>query len=99
MSQARSIAHVLANLVLQRNVPLKAVAIAGEAIAADAKALSHPEGPKSPKTGEELYQFLETYDALSRRCEGIVSAYMETRDADALLRDLSEIKRALVDLY
>jgi hypothetical protein len=99
MSQFKSISEVLANLILQHNVPLKAIAIAGEAIATDAPLLDYPHGAAKRTTGPELYQFLETYDALLRHSEVVVREFLETRDAHALIRDLSGIKQALVELY
>jgi hypothetical protein len=98
MSQAKSLSEVLASLILQPNVPLRAIAIAGEAIAADAPLRDYPDGPAKRTTGPELYQFLEAYDALLRRSEVIVSDFLETRDGHALILDLSGIKQALVEL-
>ena len=99
MSQAKSITEVLADLILQRNVPLRAVAIAGEAVAADARLSDHPEGPTKRTTGPELHELLETYDTLLQRCKAIVKEFGEARDGHALIRSLSEIKQALIELY
>jgi len=100
MSDAKSISGVLANLILQENVPLRAVAVAGETIAADALLLDYPvEGTTRRNAFEDLGQFLETYETWLRRSEDIVSDFLRRRDGRELIRDLSEIKDALVELH
>jgi hypothetical protein len=99
MPQAQSITEVLVRLILLGNVPLKAVAIAGEAIAVDARLRDYPQGPTKRTSGDEYYQFLESYEALRQRCEGVVNAYSEARDGHSLIKRLSDIKDALGKLY
>jgi hypothetical protein len=99
MAQSESVFRVLAQLILRDNVPLHAVAIAGEAIAADARRLdADSEAPTKHRSDRGVLDFLESYESIRRRCEALFEAFSERRNVPELVRELSEIRDELIGL-
>jgi hypothetical protein len=99
VAQSQLIFQVLAQLILRNNVPPKAVAIAGEAIAADARLMGYGQGPTTRNTGQELFELLEIYETVLRRCQAMVEKFLESQDGNRLIDELLEIKEKLIELY
>jgi hypothetical protein len=98
MAQSESVFRVLAQLILRNNVPLHAVAIAGEAIAADARLNDDSEAPAKRRSDRGVLDFLESYEAVRQRCEAVLEAFSEKRDVPELVRELSKIRDKLIEL-
>jgi hypothetical protein len=95
MTEARTITEALATLILQGNVPLKGVAIAGEVIAIDARWSDYDGARTRAATFEQLGALLEAYDALLQRVNSSVASFSQTGDGYALIEALSETKEKL----
>jgi hypothetical protein len=98
MEQGQTITEVLANLILSGNVPLKAVAVAGEVITIDARLCDYDTGASRRVNLEVWSAFAEAYDVVLQRVRSAIGDFSRTRDGDALLRALSEIKERLTTL-
>jgi hypothetical protein len=97
MSERDTVTSILATLIQQTHVPLKAVALAGEIIAMHARLSDVDDGVLKPKpiSLESWVSMAETYHALLRRTHTSFVEYMRDQDGDALIGALSEIKEVL----
>ena len=98
MAQTKTITEALATLILQGNVPLEAVAIAGETIALDARMSSYDQGATKRASLEKWSAFAEAYDVLLRRAQSASADCAMTRDGRALIRALDDVKQSLAAL-
>jgi hypothetical protein len=98
MEHSQTITELLAKLILGGNVPLRAVALAGEAIAIDARICDYDSGAAKRATLEVWSAFAEAYDVILQRTRSAIEDFSRTRDGEALLLALSEIKERLTAL-
>jgi len=98
VTQGNTITEVLAALILSGNVPLQAVALAGESIAIDARLSDHEQGASRRASLEAWAALADANDILLRRTQMAVTDFASTRDGHALILALSEIKKQLSDL-
>ena len=92
MVNTKTITETLATLILQGNVPLRAVAIAGEAIALDAQMNSYDQGADKRSTFDRWSDYAEAYDSLLRRSQSAASDFERTKDGRDLIKVLEEIR-------
>jgi hypothetical protein len=99
VAKSQLIFQVLAQLILRNDLPLRAVAIAGEAMAADARLMDYGQGLTKRNTGPELFELLESYETVLRRCQAMVEGFSESQDGNRLIDELLKIKGKLIELY
>ena len=99
MTEARSISEALVPLISRDDIPLKAIAIVGEIIAVDARLRDFDQGPTKRTTGDQLGEFLETYDVLLQRTLSAIEAFLKTQNREGLMKVIREIKEGLTALY
>jgi hypothetical protein len=91
--------ELMANLILTGDLPMNGIADAGEIITLDARSMDYD----SPfhKAMSLMYKgsLLDDYEILLERCGANIRQFSESQDIGALLRNLSEIKLALAELY
>jgi hypothetical protein len=98
MIRPKSIAQILAELVVEGGMPLKAVAITGELIAMDARISDYLNGPMKHGSLKDIELAAESYDALLKKAEGIGKDFLETRDRQALMNELVAVKDTMAAL-
>jgi hypothetical protein len=95
--EVRTITEVLAAFILQVNIPLKAVTLAGEIIALDARLNDYDTGAPSRANFEKWAETCEAYEVLSLRTQTAVAEFARTPEGyAALVQKLSEIKAGLI---
>ncbi|HEX6121023.1 MAG TPA: hypothetical protein VFZ03_16365, partial [Dongiaceae bacterium] len=80
MTEEPVILKVLASFIMRPNVPLQAIAMAGEVIALDARLMDYDGILANRKTLRQISQGLETYHSLAFRTEAIVQQFSGTQD-------------------
>jgi hypothetical protein len=98
MAQTSTITQALATLILNGNVPLEAVAIAGEVITIDARISSFDKGAAKRASLEKWSEFAEAYDVLLRRTQSAADDFAQSRDGRTLIQALGEIKEGMIAL-
>src|SRR5450755_2009065 len=98
MTQRASIDTLLAALIIQGNVPMKAVEIAGEIIAIAARLSDYDLGRKHRAKLESWSKSAEVYETMLRRAQSAIAEFNLSHDGSALLESLSSIKHDLVAL-
>ncbi len=98
MAQGNTITEVLAGLILEGNVPLQAIALAGEAIAIDARLSDHIQGASRRTSLETWSDLAEANEVFLRRTKDAVVDFLKTKDGYVLIDALSEIKEGLAGL-
>jgi hypothetical protein len=98
MAEMNTIGQVLAALILRENVPLQAVALAGEMITLDARLSDYHPGAENRSSLENLSLLGEANEELLRRTRAAADDFSRTRDGHALIRTLVEIKEKLAAL-
>lgn len=88
----------MAALILQGNVPLEAVAIAGEVITTDARICSYDKGVARRASLEKWSEFAEAYELLLRHTRSAIEKFGQNRDGRALVRALEEIEQSMTAL-
>jgi hypothetical protein len=98
MERKSTVTALLAELIQQDNVPLKAVALAGEIITIDAR-LSDFEPGSSRRTSLETWSAVaEAYVVLLKRAHSVVAEFAQKRDGHVLVAGLSAMKNELAAL-
>lgn len=100
MSDARWITELLASFIQQPNVPLEAIAVAGEIIALDARLASEPINA-APLA--ETHQQFVPYENQLQRTARTISAFLAAdpyrlETVQELVRGLSDVKQALTEM-
>jgi len=98
MIKPKSIAQILAELVVEGGMPLKAVAITGELIAMDARISDYPNGAMKHGSLIDIERAAESYEALVKKAEGIGKDFLETKDRQTLMNELVAIKDTMAAL-
>jgi hypothetical protein len=98
MGQRNTITATLATLIQKENVPLQAVALAGEAIAIDARLSDFEQGASRRSSFEKWAALTEAYDVLLKRTQSITADFERDRDGHVLIAALTEIKARLAAL-
>ena len=91
--------ELMANLILTADLPMHGIAVAGEIITLDARAMDY--GSPFHKAMSLTYtgSLFDDYELLLARCKTDVHRHSESQDLVELLRSLNEIKLALAELY
>ncbi len=98
MEKTNTVTAVLAKLIQQSNVPLKAVALAGEIIAMDARLSDFELGASRRTSLEKWSSVAEAYDVLLKRAQSVEADFAQKRDGEVLLATLSDMKEELAAL-
>ena len=91
--------EIMADLIRTGDLPMSGIALAGEIITLDARAMDYESPFHKAMSLTYTGSLLDDYELLLARCKTDVHQYSEGQDAHELLHNLNEIRTALAELY
>ena len=99
MTEPRSVTKLIAPLLFVDNIPLRAVALVGEAITADARLSDLGEGKTVRSDLDAIIELTSSYEIIQELAAIAVGEFEESCDGNRLIKQLSDIRDGLIALY